>query len=109
MLRYLVLLWFIEPIATTGKRGIPEHNSYAIKGSETQTEQEKRMWWTFVQYALISLLNVVQICKGINGNDALFGEGVCQAWVQQMCVELTKQTYETLTEDDSPYMVVSTL
>ena len=63
----------------------------------------------FVQYALISLLNVVQICKGINGNDALFGEGVCQAWVHQMCVGLTKQTYETLTENDSPYMVVSTL
>jgi len=42
--------------------------------------------------------------KGVDGDDAMFCEGDCQAWVHRMCVGLNKQTYDAITEEDSPYL-----
>ena len=36
--------------------------------------------------------------KKIEGDDAVFCEGTCNAWVHRMCVGLSKHSYEALTE-----------
>ena len=41
--------------------------------------------------------------KGIEGDDAMFCEGTCNAWIHRMCVGLSSKSYEALTEQESPY------
>ena len=42
--------------------------------------------------------------KSIEGDDAMYYEGICNAWVHRTCVGLSKQSYEALAEDDTPYL-----
>ena len=42
--------------------------------------------------------------KSIEGDDAMYCEGICNAWVHRTCVGLSKQSYEALAEDDTPYL-----
>ena len=41
--------------------------------------------------------------KGIEGDDAVFCEGSCSAWIHRKCACLSKKSYEALTEQELPY------
>lgn len=41
--------------------------------------------------------------KGIEGDEAIFCEGSCSAWIHRKCVCLSKKSYEALTEQELPY------
>lgn len=41
--------------------------------------------------------------KGIEGDDAMFCEGTCNAWIHRTCVGLSCMSYEELSEQESPY------
>ena len=51
--------------------------------------------------------NVIVDCdpdKSIEGDNAMFCEGLCNAWVHRTCVGLSKHLYAALSEDDTPYL-----
>ena len=91
-------------MATTGKRRNPEHSTPPKDQRHKRNKKGGSDELTPTHCSVCSNI-IVECCtgKGIDGDDALFCEGVCQAWVHRMCVGLSKQTYEALTEDDSPY------
>ena len=41
--------------------------------------------------------------KGIEGDEAMFCEGTCNAWIHRTCVGLSSMSYEALLEQESPY------
>ena len=42
--------------------------------------------------------------EGTTGDDAVFCEGKCNAWIHRTCIGLSKQSYEALSESESPYL-----
>ena len=103
VLHYLEL---IDPMATPGKRGNPEHDTPPKDQRHKRNKKGGSDELTPTHCSVCSNIIVAECCtdKGIDGDDALFCEGVYQAWVHRMCVGLNKQTYEALAEDDCPYL-----
>ena len=42
--------------------------------------------------------------EGITGDNAVFCEGKCDAWIHRTCIRLSKQSFEALSESESPYL-----
>ena len=45
--------------------------------------------------------------KGEPGDDAMYCEGKCDAWIHRKCAGLSKQQYEALSAEDTPYYVLN--
>ena len=90
------------------KRGNPDHDTppkdprhKRNKRTEANSDSDQTP-----SYCLVCS-NVIVDCnpdKNIEGDDAMFCKGMCNAWVHRTCVGLSKQSYTALTEDDTPYL-----
>ena len=57
-----------------------------------------------LQVCIICELNIKEDTDQTEGEDALFCEGDCQAWVHRKCVGMSKKMYTAWAEADDPYM-----
>ena len=78
------------------KRGRPPSNT-PPHGKKKSKENE-------LQVCIICELNIQEGTDQTEGEDALFCEGDCQAWVHRKCVGMSKKMYTAWAEADDPYV-----
>ena len=86
------------------KRSNPDHNT-PPKDSVKRNKQKKKVDPPQVNCLVCgSRITKANEEEGITGNNAVFCEGKCDAWIHRTCIGLSKQSYEDLSESESPYL-----
>ena len=90
------------------KRNNPEHNTPPKDFRHKRNRKtEANLDSDPIPSYCVVCSNVIVDCdpdKSIEGDDAMFCEGLCNAWVHRTCVGLSKHSYAALSEDDTPYL-----
>jgi len=84
------------------KRNHPEHDT-PIKDQRNKHDKKGRKGDSSTKCAVCcNVIVEYDEEKGI-GDDAMFCEGTCNAWIHRMCVGLSSDSYEAFIEQESPY------
>ena len=89
-------LEFASPMPTK-KRQNPDHNT------PTKTKG-KRMKQAICPVCDVAIVEGSDDDADDTGDDAVFCEGTCQAWIHRKCVSMSKTIYTKLGNSDDPYL-----
>ena len=94
-----------DPVmSTTSKHSNPDHNT-PPKDSVKRNKQKKKVDPPQVDSLVFgSRITEANEEEGITGDDTVFCEGKCDAWIHRTCIGLNKQSYEALSESEPSYL-----
>ena len=78
------------------KRQVPDHNT-PTKDAEKRTKENEPLICPVCDAV------IVEDTDNETDDDAVFCEGICQAWIHQKCVSMSKVVYEKVGKSDDPY------
>lgn len=81
----------------TGKRSNPVHDT-PPKTSEKRTKENDP---TICQ---VCCATITESSEGVIGEDAIYCEGDCKAWIHRKCLGMSKLVYDRLSKCKDPYM-----
>lgn len=80
----------------TGKRSNPVHDT-PPKVTEKRTKEAQQVT------CLICDVRIIESTNDVDGDDAVYCEGDCKAWLHRKCVSMSKLLYDKISDSDDSY------